>query len=1078
MDPVAAAKAKARSAARQLVSSHRPSDVLYGRHHWMLVTVPEQPVAGEDVVIYFNKSQSDALRSKSKVFIQFGFNHWELTPEGGSRVEFKPAGVASVDSSDFWMAKLSVPKDSFELNFILSDGQQGFENNSGKDFTFEVAHGVTWDEWVDAAADRALASQARRQEEERQAAAAAEIARVAACEKLERETGFRKAEEARKKMERLQSQATLEFCAGGPGGPIVFKMVPEKPAAGETFVLKYNRQPTSLGAFAVPANEKLTLLYDFNGWESGPGGQSKVQMTRCNSGEGSGGSSGSDGNASAVRSNANNTTNNRNNSNNNQGSNKGDWWEATLVAPHNAVVMDFVVNYYEHYDNNNLKDYHALIGLSKQVSSVEEWQANLATEFEYLERVARIQGDALNAARGEAKEIRKQEARAQVQAVERRKVRHVLFTEPEVLQAGEEVTVYYNPEDTPLNGKSHIYLVGGWNRWTHVRKFGPVKMDPPSGPGSKHFKATVRIPKDAYKMDFVFADVMGGDGTYDNRGGFDYHLPVEGSPIGERSLYVVHVSVEMAPIAKVGGLGDVVTALGRAVKDQGHQVEVILPKYQFFDHSPLLHNAIKYETEFDWGGTRVFVSTATVENLKVWLIEPRNGFFNTQSVYGRYDDEVRFDFFSKAALEFLLKTGRQPDILHCHDWPTAHVAASFWKDYQPYGLYKPRVVFTIHNMDFGIKKIGEAAHNSQRFTTVSPTYAMEVSGNAAVRPHLHKFVGIRNGIDPEIWDPSEGTGDDAVAAAAVQNVTAALPARPLSYLKVAGTFCSPIPASSSPLLTETATGLGGGGGKDSSTQATIPPPPPPPMITTAAKSGGRFMPVPYTAANVEEGKKAARQKLRERLGLTNWGDKFMVGVVSRLTTQKGTHLIKHAAWRALERGGQFVLLGSAPDPRIQAEFDGLANRLRGADAAFQFKYDEPLSHLIYAGCDMLLVPSMFEPCGLTQLIAMRYGAIPIVRHTGGLRDTVFDVDFDKERAAWDVAGSSDWKRDNIDATNGFAFSGTDGGALDYAMNRAIDAWYNDKKWFRSLQKRVMEQDWSWNRPAIDYVELYYSALKA
>ncbi|KXZ44911.1 hypothetical protein GPECTOR_61g864 [Gonium pectorale] len=113
-----------------------------------------------------------------------------------------------------------------------------------------------------------------------------------------------------------------------------------------------------------------------------------------------------------------------------------------------------------------------------------------------------------------------------------------------------------------------------------------------------------------------------------------------------------------------------------------------------------------------------------------------------------------------------------------------------------------------------------------------------------------------------------------------------------------------------------------------------------------------------------------------------------------------------------------------------------------------------------------------------QMIAMRYGSVPVVRHTGGLRDTVFDVDFDKERAAWELYGSSDWQRDGIDATNGFAFTGTDGGALDYALNRAIDAWYNDRAWFHSLQRRVMEQDWSWNRPAIDYIELYFSALKS
>ena len=124
----------------------------------------------------------------------------------------------------------------------------------------------------------------------------------------------------------------------------------------------------------------------------------------------------------------------------------------------------------------------------------------------------------------------------------------------------------------------------------------------------------------------------------------------------------------------------------------------------------------------------------------------------------------------------------------------------------------------------------------------------------------------------------------------------------------------------------------------------------------------------------EEGKAAAKAELRRRMNLST-SDVPLVGVVTRLTHQKGIHLIKHAAWRTLERGGQFVLLGSAPDPKVQAEFNALAGDLGKQypdKARLWFAYDEPLSHLIYAGCDMFLVPSVFEPCGLTQMIAMRY----------------------------------------------------------------------------------------------------------
>ena len=331
-----------------------------------------------------------------------------------------------------------------------------------------------------------------------------------------------------------------------------------------------------------------------------------------------------------------------------------------------------------------------------------------------------------------------------------------------------------------------------------------------------------------------------------------------------------------------------------------------------------------------------------VEGLRVFFIEPKNHMFSVDSVYGRTDDGQRFDFFNRAALQFLLMSGRQPDILHCHDWPTAGIAKAYWEEYHHWGLWKPRVVFTIHNLNYGQIQIGEAAHYSQRFTTVSPTYAFEVGSNPAIGPNVGKFMGIRNGIDTEIWDPEND----------------------------------------------------------------------------------QYLPQGYDASTLEEGKQAARMALANRIGIDGAREAPLISVVSRLTAQKGVNLIKHAAWRVLERGGVFVLLGSAPDPKIQADFEGLANSLgyAGSKVRFCFAFDEPLSHLIYAASDIVLVPSMFEPCGLTQMIAMRYGSIPVVRHTGGLRDTVFDVEFDKDRAAWEIEGSSDWINDGVDATNGFAFS--------------------------------------------------------
>ncbi|MDR2392135.1 MAG: glycosyltransferase, partial [Planctomycetota bacterium] len=206
------------------------------------------------------------------------------------------------------------------------------------------------------------------------------------------------------------------------------------------------------------------------------------------------------------------------------------------------------------------------------------------------------------------------------------------------------------------------------------------------------------------------------------------------------------------------------------------------------------------------------------------------------------------------------------------------------------------------------------------------------------------------------------------------------------------------------------------------------------------------------------GKYGNKKALRDWLGLReDW--RPIVSAVTRLTRQKGLDLIKHAVFATLERQGQFVLLGSAPDKRIGDDFNRLQYDLRdNPDARFYLGYHEDLSHLIYAGSDLFLVPSLYEPCGLTQMISLRYGTVPVVRETGGLNDSVFDVDTSSK---------------GLDGVNGFTFRDPTPTSLDYALNRAIRMWYDNPDSFNRVIRNGMRCDYSWREPARHYENIYH-----
>lgn len=484
-------------------------------------------------------------------------------------------------------------------------------------------------------------------------------------------------------------------------------------------------------------------------------------------------------------------------------------------------------------------------------------------------------------------------------------------------------------------------------------------------------------------------------------------------------MYIVMIAPECAPVAKVGGLADVVLGLSRELEIRGNAVEIILPKYDCMRYDHIWDLQVSHENlRVPWFNSFIFCTVwfGFVHGRKCFFIEPhsKEQFFERGSYYGFPDEHIRFAFFSKAAMEFLLQTGKRPDVIHTHDWQTALVPVLLYEIYQYHGMQDQRVCHTIHNFKhqgivgeniLWLSGLGRPDYYYQQdrlrddfnhsalnltkgaityanfITTVSPTHAWEVQymdqgyGLGHTLSHFaQKFGGVLNGLDYEMWNPA----------------------------------------------------------------------------------GDPHIPFAYSADNLD-GKYANKQALRQRLMLRE-GYKPLIAYVGRLDTQKGVHLIRHALFYALEQDAQFVLLGSSPELGINNDFRDLKHWLNdNADCHLEIGYNEELAHLIYAGADMLVVPSMFEPCGLTQMIALRYGTVPIVRAVGGLADTVFDRDYSAR---------------SPQTRNGYVFHQADFHGVESAMSRAIGLWNQYPDAFQQLIRQGMAYDYSWNYPGQDYLSIY------
>jgi starch synthase len=483
-------------------------------------------------------------------------------------------------------------------------------------------------------------------------------------------------------------------------------------------------------------------------------------------------------------------------------------------------------------------------------------------------------------------------------------------------------------------------------------------------------------------------------------------------------MYIAMVSAECAPIAKAGGLGDVVHGLSRELLALGQRVEIFLPGYDSLRHDLIdarreVYRDLRVPYFDQWIECRV--DAGEVDGVTCFFVEPDSShrFFQRGRIYGEADDADRFAFFCRAVLEFMLKSGSRPDVIHCHDWQTALVPVLLFEMYQKLGLTDVRVCYSLHNLGYQgvvgksiLRQVGldparlmtadrlRDPANAQAVNlmkggivfsnfvnTVSPRYAWEIQNTEqgmgmqeVLKTHDGKFGGVLNGIDDTVWNPATD----------------------------------------------------------------------------------RHIAEPFGPDRLS-GKTANTRVLRERLGLVE-ASKPIVAVVSRLDYQKGVHLLRFGIEHALSNGCQVALLGAALDPVVAAQFRRLQEETaENPDCRLVLAYDEELSHLIYAGADMILIPSIYEPCGLTQMIAMKYGVVPIARRVGGLADTVFDANYSDRP---------------FEERNGYLFDDLTETALAGAMDRAIDLWRNHRDYFRQLQINGMRVDRSWSRPARQYLDIY------
>ena len=474
-----------------------------------------------------------------------------------------------------------------------------------------------------------------------------------------------------------------------------------------------------------------------------------------------------------------------------------------------------------------------------------------------------------------------------------------------------------------------------------------------------------------------------------------------------QSLKILFLTAECAPFYKVGGLGDVAGSLPQALNGLGHDVRVMMPRYRLVDDQKFSLRRLAGVLQVPIGDSAqtAFVEKSDVTGATTYFIGD-DRFLNRPSIYGQADEAWAFTFFCKAAIYFLQATDWRPDVIHCHDWHTG--ATLMLLDLASNQVLNSIArVFSIHNLVYQ----GETNASILSFAGFDPNlpriwgeYSDTINWMSRGIAHADMINTVSPTYAQEMMTPEYGANLDTLLRARSERVT----------------------------------GILNGINRVEWNPATDP--------ALAAKFSVKSL--NRRAAN----KRAVQELLQLKIDPVV----PLIGVVSRLVEQKGVDLLLASAEKLLERNFQLAILGSG-DPRYETVLNRLHNQMPDR-IGIEGRFNDRLARLIYGGSDMFLMPSRYEPCGLGQMIAMRYGSIPIVRATGGLKDTVADTNHYPRRGT------------------GFSFEWYAVDGLIDAVDRALTVFQDNKRW-QKIQARAMDANFSWQSSAAQYVELYRKAMK-